>query len=216
MSWSASQERQPSATSSILSRTWSAGHGSSERSSGGAQRSENPTVSPCAHREGRAHGRVLDLHGHPRLHRDAPDAAKGPAAALLFPEERLDEPVLGPRRELELELYAAAHALHGAQQLVRRVEAEVVAALAVGERERVEQSHGARVRREGGLHDERAGQIAPLGARSRLPAGSTSDRRRDRAGARRPRRCRSGAGRASRSSPPRSTSAAVLQSASRP
>jgi hypothetical protein len=114
------------------------------------------------HRKGGAHGRVLDLHRHSSLHGDAPDAAEGATAAFLRPEERLDETVLGTRRQPELQLDRAADALERPEQLVRRVEAKVVATLAIDEGKRVEQPHGPGAGREGGLDHERTGEISPL------------------------------------------------------
>ena len=72
-------------------------------------------------------------------------------------------PYSGRAAQLHRQLHAARDALDGAQQLVGRVEAEVVAALAVREGHRVDQTHRARVGGEGGLDHQRAGQVAPLG-----------------------------------------------------
>src|SRR5439155_12235113 len=91
-------------------------------------------------------------------------AAERPRPALLDADERPDEPVLRARGQLELELDLPADALDAAQQLVRRVLAEVVTALALGECERVDEPHAARARRERRLDDERPGHVAALGA----------------------------------------------------
>ena len=65
---------------------------------------------------------------------------------VVSAEQRPDQPVLGPRRELELELDLARDALDQPQQLVRASQPEVVAALALGERHRVDQSDAGRSR----------------------------------------------------------------------
>ena len=58
----------------------------------------------------------------------------------------MDQPVLGARRELEHHGHLAGDALDGAQQLVRCVEAEVVAALAVVGGHHVDQAERSRWR----------------------------------------------------------------------
>jgi len=118
-----------------------------------------------AHREARAHGRVLDRRRDARRDGDLVGAAERAPAAVLHPEERPHEPVLGPRRELHLKLDRPRDALDEAQDLVRRVAPEVVAALAGREGHGVDQAHAAGRGGEDRLDDERAGQVAALGGR---------------------------------------------------
>ena len=84
-------------------------------------------------------------------------------AALLEPDQRPDQPVLGTHGELQRQLDLAGHALDAAQQLVGGVEAQLVAALARGERHRVEQPDRARAGRERRLDDKHSGEVAALG-----------------------------------------------------
>jgi hypothetical protein len=112
--------------------------------------------------EGRAHGRVGELERHGRRDGDATGAERA-RAAVHEPDQRADQPVLGSRRELHPEVDAPAEALDAAQDLVRRVVAECVAALALGERHRVAHPRRARAGGDDRLDDERAGQVAPCG-----------------------------------------------------
>ena len=89
-------------------------------------------------------------------------AAEGARAAVVEPHERLDQSVLRARRQLHPELHLPREPLDAAKQLVRGVEAQLVASLAFGERHRVGESDLAGVGREGGLQHERAREIAPL------------------------------------------------------
>src|SRR5439155_20030342 len=122
-----------------------------------------------------AHRDVIDLDRDARANADPVRAAERAAAVVLHPEEWTDEPVLSAGRKLEQELDRSGDALDRAQQLMRRVVAEVVTALPLGEGERVGQRHTARLRREGRLDDERPRQIAAL-ARERAggPNGPVS------------------------------------------
>ena len=170
------------------------------RSSAEAQRSAKPCASPARTRNAARIVASCDLQRHGRAHRDAAGAERA-RAAVLEPDQRPDQPVLGARRELHDQLDVALDALDRAQQLVRRVEAEVVAALALGGRHRVDQPHRPGVRRERRLDRERAGEVAALGVEragrpDRPVAGvGVEQPREDRAG------CRSAACTASRSSP---------------
>ena len=140
------------------------GTGRSLYGRGPAQPEADPLA--LAHREGRVHRRVLDEGRDAGGDGDLVGAAEGAPAVVLHAEQRPHQPVLGPRRELHLQLDAARHALDEAQHLVRRVAPEVVAALPGGEGHRVDQAHAAGRGGEGGLDDERARQVAALrGAR---------------------------------------------------
>jgi hypothetical protein len=92
-----------------------------------------------------------------------PRGAERARAVALGADERPHQAVLGPGRELHGQLDAALDPLHQAQQLVRRAQPQVVAALAVGHRERVGQPHDAGRRAHGRLEHERARQVAALG-----------------------------------------------------
>ena len=139
-----------------------------------------------------------------------PPNVRAPSAVMRT--QRVHEPVLGPRRQLQRELDAAVDALDAAQQLVRRAAGRARAALALLERQGVDQADAAGVGGEGGLEHERARQVATA-HRVVVRAGrSTSGRRRGRAGARTGPSCRSGGGRASRSTRHSPTSAADVQS----
>ena len=89
-------------------------------------------------------------------------AAEGATAFVGLAEERPHEAVLGPRRELHRQLDRAGDTLNLAQQLVRRVEAERMAALSLCERERVAQHHRAGPGRERRLEHEGVRQVAAL------------------------------------------------------
>ena len=95
-------------------------------------------------------------------HADLVRAAERAAAVLRLSEQWADEPVLGARCELHDEVDRARDAGDGAEQLARRVEAEVVTALSLGERERVEQPDRAALGRERRLQDERIRQVTAL------------------------------------------------------
>ena len=76
----------------------------------------------------------------------------------------MTSPYSGRGRQLELELDLALHALDRAQQQVGRAEPEVVVALALGERDRVDDLDAARLGREGRLDHQRSRQVAALAA----------------------------------------------------
>ena len=92
-------------------------------------------------------------------------------AAVLEPDQRRDQAVLRPRREVHLDL--ARDAFERAQQLMRGVVADVVPALALRERHGVREPQLAGLGGEDGLDDERAGEVAPCRSVTR-PGGSTS------------------------------------------
>ena len=115
-----------------------------------------------AHPERSAHRGVLDLQRHGAAHGDAAGAERA-RAAVLEPDQRPDQPVLGPRREFHDHLHVALDALDGPQHLMRRIEAQVVAALALGGRHHIDQPHRPGVRREGGLDRQRPGDVAADG-----------------------------------------------------
>jgi hypothetical protein len=150
--------------------------------------------------ERRSHGRALDRHGRARADRDLVGPAERTATALGLAEERAREPVLGPRRQLDDQLDLVLDAFRPAEDLVRRVQLDVMAALPFGERHRVGQPHAAGRRRERGFDHQRPGPIAAAHLVVVHRGGSTSGSRRDRAGGRRSPASRSAAGRASRSS----------------
>jgi hypothetical protein len=111
-------------------------------------------------RERGAHGRVLDLHRDAGVDGDPGGPAEGAAALFGAPEERAHETVFGARRELQLQLDGPRHAFHQAEHFVRRVETELVAALALAEAERVHQPDGPALGLERGLEHQRAGPVA--------------------------------------------------------
>jgi hypothetical protein len=110
--------------------------------------------------EGRAQRRVLELERHGRADVQAAGAERA-SAAVLEPDQRRDQAVLRPRRELELHLDLARDAFERAQQLMRGVVADVVPALALRERHGVREPQLAGLGGEDGLDDERAGEVAP-------------------------------------------------------
>ena len=158
------------------------------RPSGGRSRAaRRRRARTCEHRaafdDHRGPGEDEDLVGPPNVRRRPRSS-----------EQRPHEPVLGPRAS------STEPRRSTAQQLMRGVEPQVVAALPFGEGEGVAQPHDTAVGGEGRLQHERAGEIAPLRAVKGRQAGSASGRRRGRGCGRRRPGCRSAAGRASRSS----------------
>ena len=186
--------------------------------SGGAQRRAKPVTSPGATANVVLHRRIGDHSSTGRRREGAPGRCRRRCEPprRFKTHERPDQSVLGARRELDPELYLAGESRDAPKQLVRGVQAEVVAVLAFRERHRVGERHPARVGCERRFEHERAWEIAPLqGVRAWL-GRSTSGQRPGQAGVRRRRRCRTGVRRASRSTRALSTSAAELQSASSP
>ena len=177
MSCSASQERQASAVSSIRSRDLGRGRRRRRRRSARPPPSAARTrrCSALGDGEGGVHdGLVVDVQRArpttPPMRPD-PNVRAPPSSSRISGRIR---PYSGRGGELQRQLDLAGHALDAAQQLVRSVEAELVAALARGERHRVEQPDRARVGRERRLDDERAGEVAALGRVVARRAGSTS------------------------------------------
>ena len=122
------------------------------------------------HGEGSGHRRVLDRGRHAGADDHLVRSAERPAARLGRAEQRLDQPVLGPGRQLEAHLHLAENSLHQAQQQMRRAEAELVTALTLCERHRVGEPHAAGLGRERRLDHQRPGQVATLAAiRARRP-----------------------------------------------
>ncbi len=107
-----------------------------------------------AHRERGAHRAAVDLGRHARAHRDLVRSSERAASVLGRAEEGAHEAVLGSGRQLHHELHGSLEPLDGAKELVRGVDADVVAPLPVGERERVAQANGSRRRRELRLEHE--------------------------------------------------------------
>jgi len=69
-------------------------------------------------------GLVIDMEADNRGRGDVQADVKRATAPVGVPEQRPHKPVLGPRRQLELELDVAVDAFHQPQQLVRSIETE--------------------------------------------------------------------------------------------
>ena len=87
---------------------------------------------------------------------------EGAASLRRGAAERAHEPVLRTRVQLELHLDAAGDPLDEAEQLMRRVEAELMATLARREGHRVDHAHRPRGGSEDRLQDQGSGQVAAL------------------------------------------------------
>jgi hypothetical protein len=115
-------------------------------------------------RERRGNRRVGHGQRNPGAQGHPAAAAEGPrAAGVVEAHERLYQPVLRARGQLHPQLHLSGNPLDAAKELVRGIQADVVAALAVAERHCVGEGHLARLGGEGGLQYERPGEIAPLG-----------------------------------------------------
>jgi hypothetical protein len=114
---------------------------------------------------------LSDGEAHPRrarreirVHRRGEPQQRGPAvrdeAAGLRDVQRGDDAELGARAELRRHLHVAALAAQAAQQRVRRLAAQVVAALVRAAGQQVRQHNHARVRLEAGLQHQRPVDVA--------------------------------------------------------
>ena len=144
--------------------------------SAGAQRSEKPTCSPSATREGRAHRRVLDLERHAGAHARCGSGRR--TCARRRPRARTSgatRPYSGRGASSSVELdrcprrprrSAAARAARRSRGRGRAgPSAKAIASM---------QPDRARVGGEGRLDHERAGQVAALGRERSASGGSTS------------------------------------------
>ena len=159
MSCSVSQDRQPSTVSSIRAATRRRrGSGALPALGRRPSGARSPTLSPSLTVKRGAHRAALDLGRDAGAHDDLVRAAERAAAVLGLAEERPHEAVLGPRRELHDEVDRARDTLDRAQELVRRVEPEVVAALPSAKASASRRRTLPVVGRERRLEDERVRQ----------------------------------------------------------
>ena len=126
------------------------------------QREPDPFTS--RDRERRAHRRVLERALNSAAEHHLVRTPERPSTGLGLPEQRLDQPVLGPRRQLQLEFDLTGDALDQAEQQVRGAHPELVVALSFGERHRVGQFHRAGLGRERRLDHQGAVDVAALAA----------------------------------------------------
>ena len=117
--------------------------------------------------EGRPHGRVVDVDRGVGPHGDLVRPPEGACPALDGAKQRLYETVLGPRGELHDHLDFAGDTLDHPQRLVRDVDPELVAALALLESQRISESHDPGVGRERRLEHQGAGHVAALARKRR-------------------------------------------------
>ena len=156
MSCSASHERQPATVSSIRAATRSGAKGSGGGPSGGDHCKANPRRSPAMTAN---LARIVESSSEqstPELKTIWFGPAERPSPAFGLAKQRLDQPVLRSRRQLQLELNLTGHTLHHAQQLMRSCHPELVMALTFGERHRVSQLHGPGLGGESRLDHQRA------------------------------------------------------------
>jgi len=161
------------------------------------------------------HRGVLDGRLDARTHGQPVRTPERTASAGLGAKQRAHQTVLAAGGQLERDLDPSGDTLDEAQQLVRRVEPERVAALTFSDGQRVDHAQGRVVRDERRLDHKRPGKVAPPGREPRhgrerqCPAAGSSNREKTPGLSKR--------GRQSQSiEPSRLTSAAELQSDSRP